>query len=1255
MGIIKNKSITIPVISLFIISIVAILLIFIINITPVQAAVDRYWVGDSGNWSDNTNHWSASSGGAPGASKPTSADNVYFDSNSFTAGSQTVTLDETAYCFDMDWTGVTNTPTIAGSNLLYIYGSLTFDSSMLCTTTGDITFAGTGGGDTVDFAGVSLSSRLIFNGVGGDWTLQDDITTTGDFKLINGTLDTNSQDLDTSNVDNDDAGTKILTLGSTTWNVSGYWKLSSASTTLNCGTSTIIGDTCSFTGGTKTYYDVQLTGNPCTMIDSCVFTNLTKTGAAIANDNFTVYADQTITGTFTLAGNSSSNRLRCKSNTTTDRVITAAATSVSNADFYYIEGSGAGNWDFSSNPNGCGWSGGCAGITFTSPIYWVGGSGNFFGGGDWTYTSGGVANSNFIPMEEIDTVFDTNSSSGDVNVYNGTYRYVKSITFTGTPGAIEFVNTTSGCVVNIYGNFITASNTTFNVNKLTQWTWRQDGNFNSNGANLGYSYLIPSSTSEITLAGDVYSNYSGARIGSSTGSIDTAGYEVDIDIMYISIDNTTLSTSDIYVDTLLTISGANLDAGTSTIYCNDFTGAGETFYDVYFPAADNSAEISGANTFHDLTIVGDNITTAQILFDADQTISNDLIITGFNASNYRILVASDTPGTRRSLNVYHGYALQYCNVRDIIAGGDTSPWDCTAGINVDLGNNLYITFTPSENIYWVGNAGNWSEFSHWSSSSGGSGGTARVPIGNDTAIFNAYSITLPGQTITMDIPNVPSLNTTAVENNPTFSATTLYFSGDLLLGDCTFSVTTVYFELFENQTLASVNDLTSALIIDKDPTSMPYLVLGSDITVSNTITLLAGTLKLDAYTFTATNFVSTVTTDTRAIDMDTGTFILTGTGTKWSVSATNLTITDSPDSTIVFDSDLATACTFAGASFDYGNFTIMGAGVYSTTISGTNSFNIITIDRSEANKTITGSVTCTILGLSIPLSGTNTVTITNTDFSMASGAVYGDYLIISGSAASGGATFWASAGGHSTNNGGNSGWLWTIPNPPTVVTLDPSDVSYMGERLNGEITDMGDYSYVYCYFEYGPTTSYGWETSPMDTLTGIDTFDFYLSPYKVYHYRSVVYFGLGVYDYGSDKTVSLSGAVGQATADLTDLDFTEGTPLVDDAPVEPGQMYDEGSTNGIPFADFINEALAKADVPQAAFWYPVAFFIAILIGFLVYGWTRSFVMQPISSGLVMAAFCGGGALGDGLLPFFTVLIFAIEAVMVFLIQERQTA
>lgn len=62
---------------------------------------NRFWVGGTGNWdAATTTHWSATSGGAGGASVPTSSDNVTFDSASNASG-YTVTLTATANCLDL--------------------------------------------------------------------------------------------------------------------------------------------------------------------------------------------------------------------------------------------------------------------------------------------------------------------------------------------------------------------------------------------------------------------------------------------------------------------------------------------------------------------------------------------------------------------------------------------------------------------------------------------------------------------------------------------------------------------------------------------------------------------------------------------------------------------------------------------------------------------------------------------------------------------------------------------------------------------------------------------------------------------------------------------------------------------------------------------------------------------------------------------------------------------------------------------------
>jgi hypothetical protein len=72
---------------------------------------DRYWVGGTGSW-NSTAKWSATSGGASGASVPTASDNAIFDANS-AAAHYAVTVTDNATCADLTFTpvavdGVTN-------------------------------------------------------------------------------------------------------------------------------------------------------------------------------------------------------------------------------------------------------------------------------------------------------------------------------------------------------------------------------------------------------------------------------------------------------------------------------------------------------------------------------------------------------------------------------------------------------------------------------------------------------------------------------------------------------------------------------------------------------------------------------------------------------------------------------------------------------------------------------------------------------------------------------------------------------------------------------------------------------------------------------------------------------------------------------------------------------------------------------------------------------------------------------------------
>jgi hypothetical protein len=145
---------------------------------------DRYWVGASGTWNNsNTANWSTTSGGAGGASVPTSSDDVFIDSSS---GNGLITITSTSICKDctITWSAVkTNTLSLSGNfspgGTLTITGNSTtnrlFIRSSVIGATRTITAATTilsncdfqditGAGDA-DWTGTSIGNALGNSGI----------------------------------------------------------------------------------------------------------------------------------------------------------------------------------------------------------------------------------------------------------------------------------------------------------------------------------------------------------------------------------------------------------------------------------------------------------------------------------------------------------------------------------------------------------------------------------------------------------------------------------------------------------------------------------------------------------------------------------------------------------------------------------------------------------------------------------------------------------------------------------------------------------------------------------------------------------------------------------------------------------------------------------------------------------------------------------------------------------------------------------
>lgn len=251
----------------------------------------RYFVG-SGTNSSSTASWSATSGGASGATVPTAADDVHLDANS----PGNLTLDASLSCLSFDCTGFTHTLTHNGSvtltvaggtfklvpGMTYTLGSVTSSAIAFTQSSAGTVSIDTGGkniGNVTTASGLTVSSasyQLV-----GSTTLG----ATASWIHNAGTFDTNSQAFSVGLFQSNSSNTRTILFGSSTVTLTG------AVTSTVWNTNTITGLT--FTPGTST---VSLTG---------AFTGAGGTfgGGGLTFNNLT----STATGTWLLNGGNTFN------------------------------------------------------------------------------------------------------------------------------------------------------------------------------------------------------------------------------------------------------------------------------------------------------------------------------------------------------------------------------------------------------------------------------------------------------------------------------------------------------------------------------------------------------------------------------------------------------------------------------------------------------------------------------------------------------------------------------------------------------------------------------------------------------------------------------------------------------------------------------------------------------------------------------------------------------------------------------------
>lgn len=669
--------------------------------------------------------------------------------------------------------------------------------------------------------------------------------------------------------------------------------------------------------------------------------------------------------------------------------------------------------------------------------YWVGGTAAWDGtaGTKWSLTNGGPGGE-AVPTAADDVFFS--SGSGTVTCTITGARVAKSIDctgFTGTlAGATTPALTLSGSLTLVAGMTVTyAGTTTFNATATIISAGKTIGGVTVSGSgitvtlgdalNLGNRILTVTQGTFTTSA----SNYSvtADSISSSNSNVRT-----------INLNGSTLTLSASSPVVFTTTTNLTFNAGTSQINVTStggtFAGSGRTFYNVTYTAnATGSTRIlttfTGVNTFNDLSFTAPSSSAiTRVIFNANQTVSGTLNCAGASALR-RIMFETDGIGTTRTITAA-AISANDCDFRDItISGAAAGSSPTRAG---DCGGNSGITFPVAKTVYRVGTNTTWPGSSSWALSSGAGGSDNNFPLAQDTAVID-NGTTLSG-TLTADVFNLGSLDCSTRTNAITLNyASSFSIYGSYTLGSgVTISGTSEQF--FNSVGTQSINTagktITFPIFIDVRNT----LQLGAALTSSSYFTFFRGTLSANTYNLTCTTF-SGLLNNVKVLNMGSGTWTLSGTGTVWDFSTPSNTTLNKETANILLSNTTTTARTFAGGSFTYNKLTIGGAtGTSTLTFTGSNTFSELASTKTVAHTlSFTAGTTQTVGAWTITGTVGNVVTIqsataaSHTLTKTGGGIVSANYLSISRSTATPSNTWYA--GANSTNGGNNSGWIFSAP------------------------------------------------------------------------------------------------------------------------------------------------------------------------------------------------------------------------------------
>lgn len=1013
---------------------------------------DRYWRGGAGTWdATTTTNWSATSGGAGGASAPTSADNVIFNSAS-NATAYAVTVGTNAAALDITIAGPAAgnvTITTGATAVINCYGSWTSAATgvVFTTTSGaNVNFLATTTGKTITTNNVTFGNlQVTLNGVGGAWSLGSAFTSTTNIIVTAGTFTTTASNyaLTAGQISSSNSNVRSISLNASTITLSGASALTfttATNLTFSAGTSTI---TCSnasptFAGGAQTFNNVTFSSTAAgtTSITGInTFNVLTQAAQAAAGLRlFSLAANQTIATLTLSSGASAVTRTFVQSNTfATQRTLTVATlTAISDVDFRDIVAAGAS----AASP----WTGTRLGncknnsnITFgagtTKYFSTVNGVSANWSGTSWATSTGGTPALNNFPLAQDTCIIDDsgatvgdglrtgNTVTIDANWNMGTLNFSnRTVAFNWTQGNSDPF---------LYGDVtLTTAMTMTTVTGTPTWTF----------ANQGTVQTL---------------NSAGVTIRLNNLSINSPGGGVSLTA------NTTVDLSPIVAPNV---------TGTVTLAAGTLTLNNNTLTTVFFNTSASTARTIAFGT-------GKIVVTGNAATIFNYGTATNLTVTGTSLvqSNY-----SGSTGTRTiTLATTGGTEANSINF-EITSGSDIVALGGSGGVAQNLnftGFTGTIDIAAAKTIYGNFDVGSATSITGTSVITTFAATSGTKTIRTNSLVYGG-SFTFNGVGGTWSLSDALTLGSTGT---CTLTAGTLNLAGYVL--------TTGLF--------ASTGSVARSLL----SSSVPIVITGNAATVISVGTSTNLTVDVTP-TF---NLTYSGSTGTRTVTF--GVNLLTGN----LAAAPNINVTAGSDIVTTGGTTTVGNLNFTGftGTFDnatrniYGNLTLVSgmatpaSGALVNTFIGVSSQTITT-----AGKTLDFPITFDGIGGTwslqdaLTLGSTQTLTMTNgtlklksgttntvgafatsgtnqkflsattpgsqATLSDASGTDSVDYLTIQDSAATGGATWLAYVGNLNIDAGNNTGWVFfnnvytrTVTDSATVT-----DVANVGVTFNATISDL---------------------------------------------------------------------------------------------------------------------------------------------------------------------------------------------------------